>query len=141
MNANQAGQSLIETILLGLVFLAPVLWGLGVLADLHRNALAATAAAREAGWEASRSIDVRSAQGSAQRAVEQAFRAQGLPPGQVRVRLSLGTLERGAPVEVVVSSPVTVFQAPFIGRVSGPSVWIHAKHVARVDPYRSRPSP
>ena len=141
MKSNEQGHALIETVLLGLLFLAPLLWGLGVLADIHRTALAATAAAREAGFEASRAMDVRSAQRFAQRAVEDAFRDQGLPTSKVKVRLAVGTLERGAPVQVLVSSPVTVVQAPFLGRVSGPSVWIHAKHVARVDPYRSRLTP
>lgn len=138
MNDREEGQVLIETVLLGLLFLAPLLWGLGVLADLHRTALAATAAAREAGFEVSRSVDPQSAKRSAYQAIEDAFRDQGLPTSKVRVRLSAGSLERGSPVQVLVSAPVTVLQAPFLGRVSGPSVWIHAKHVARIDPYRSR---
>ena len=138
MNEREGGQVLIETILLGLLFLAPLLWGLGVLADLHRTALAATAAAREAGFEVSRSVDSQSARRSVYRAIEDAFRDQGLPTSKVKVRLSAGSLERGSPVQVLVSAPVTVLQAPFLGRVSGPSLWIHAKHVARIDPYRSR---
>jgi hypothetical protein len=123
---------------LGLLLLVPLIWTLTVLADIHRTALAATAAAREAGFEAARSVRPSSAQRAVDRAVAQAFTNQGLDPADARVRVS-GRLDRGAPIEIEIAYPVTVLQAPLLGRVAGPSVWIRAKHVARVDPYRSRP--
>jgi hypothetical protein len=135
---RERGQALIETLLLGLILMAPLLWGLGVLADLHRAALATSAAAREAGFEAARSIDPLGARSLANDAVFAALRDNGLDPSKARVDWSIGRLERGAPIEVVISYPVPVFQAPFIGQVSGPAIWTHAKSVARIDRYRSR---
>lgn len=135
---SERGQALIETLLLGLVMMAPLLWGLGVLADLHRTALATTSAAREASFEAARSSDPVAAKGSADRAIALALRNHGLDPDKARVEWSVGGLERGAPIEVVISFPTPVLQAPFLGQISGPSIWTHAKSVARIDPYRSR---
>jgi hypothetical protein len=135
---NERGQALIETLLLGLVLMAPLLWTLTVLADVHRTALAATSAAREAGFEMSRSIDPRAANRSAHQAIAIALKDHGLDPSKARVDWAFDSLSRGAPVQVTVSYEVPVIQAPFLGRVSGPSIWVHAKSVARVDPYRSR---
>jgi hypothetical protein len=139
VHPNERGQALIETILLGLLLLVPLMWALGVLADLHRTSLAATAAVREAGFEASRAARGRDAVRAVNRAVAEAFADQGLDPANARVRVSASGLERGAPVQVEVSYPVTVLQAPLLGRVAGPSIVIRARHVTRVDPYRSRP--
>lgn len=135
---SERGQALTETLLLGLLMMAPLLWGLGVLADLHRTALATTSAAREASFEAARSIDPTSARLAADRAIAIALRNHGLDPERARVEWSVGRLERGAPVQVVVSFPTPVLQAPFLGTVGGPSIWTHSKSVARIDPYRSR---
>ena len=123
---------------MGLLILVPVLWALGVLADLHRSALATTAAAREAGFGAGRSTEVVEAEQAASDAVKRAFANHGLDPSESDVELSLGNLERGSTIEVRVAYPVTVLQAPLLGRVSGPSIWVDASHSAIVDPYRSR---
>ena len=140
MNRSQRGTALVETILLGLVLIIPLIWALGVLGELHRGALAATAAAREAGLDAARAPDLASADRSVSAAVAAAFHNQGLNPNDARVRWTVGsTLPRGGTVEVEVRFPVTVLQAPLLGSVSGPSVWVEARHVARVDLYRSRP--
>lgn len=135
---SEDGQALVETLLLGLIMMAPLLWGLGVLADIHRAALATTAAAREAGFEAARSIDPRHARSAADRAVAIALRDHGLDPGRARVDWAIGGLQRGDAVQVVVSYPVSVLSAPFLGEVAGPAIWTHAKSVARIDRYRSR---
>lgn len=135
-----AGQALVETILLGLLLLVPLMWCLGVLADLHRSALGTTAAAREAAADGARSTTPADAARSVDRAVASALDDEGLDPARARVDVSIPAgLERGAPVEVEVAYPVTVLQAPLIGRVSGPSIWVRARGIARVDPYRSRP--
>lgn len=136
--SDDKGQALIETLLLGLVLMAPLLWALGVLADVHRNALATSAAAREAGFEASRADDPGAARREAERAVARAFADHGLAPREATLRLSTRGLERGATIEIVVSTEVPVLQAPFLGRVSGPSIGVDAKHVARIPPYASR---
>jgi hypothetical protein len=135
---GERGQALIETLLIGLLMMAPLLWALGVLADLHRNALATTAAAREGGSEAARSIDLPNARATADRAIAIALSDQGLDPDLAEVEWSLQGLRRGSTVTVVVSYPTRALSAPFIGSVAGPSIWTHAKSVVRIDPYRSR---
>jgi hypothetical protein len=137
---NQRGFALVETMMLGLLLLIPLIWVLTVLADGHRTALAASAAAREAGFGAARSARPASAQRAIDRAVAEAFANHGLDASDARVRVTgSGGLERGSPIEVEIAYPVTVLQAPLLGRVAGPSIWVRARHVARVDPYRSRP--
>jgi hypothetical protein len=135
---REGGAAMIEVMVLGLVLLMPVVWMLTVLSDLHRGALAASSAAREAGLEASRVGDVRQADRAVRTAVAQAFADHGLRPSDARVRWKARGLGRGSTVEVRVGYAVTVLQAPFLGRSAGPSVWVRAKHVARVDPYASR---
>jgi hypothetical protein len=128
----------VETLLLGLLLVVPLVWGLTVLSQLHRAALAGAAAAREAGFDAARSAGPAEAQRRIDAAVAAALRDHGLEPSEARVEWTAGGLGRGAPVEVRVSYPTPVLQAPFLGSVAGPAVWIRAEHVARVDPYRSR---
>jgi hypothetical protein len=135
---DQSGQAVIEALLLGLLLLVPLIWTLGVLADLHRSALATTAAAREAGFDAARSPSLTQASAAITRAVEEALADQGLDPAAARVRWSAGTsFVRGNAVDVEVAYPVTVLQAPLLGRVAGPSLWVRARHSARIDPFRS----
>ena len=135
---GQHGRSLIEAILLSLLLLVPMIWALGVLSNLHRGALAATAAAREAGFEAGRSASLNEANREVVEAVDQAFADHGLDAHDAEVEYSLAGLDRGGSVEVQVKYPVTVLQAPLLGRVAGPSIWVDASHVAIIDPYRSR---
>lgn len=72
-------------------------------------------------------------------AIAQAFSDHGLDPNDAVVDWSADSnLPRGEGVEVSVSYPVTVVQAPLLGRVAGPSIWVRARHIARIDPYRSR---
>jgi hypothetical protein len=136
---GERGQATIETLLLALLMLVPLVWALGVLADLHRGALATTAAAREAGFEAARASDAATAGSAIDEAVGRAFADHGLDPADAEVRWSGSRLERGAALEVQVGYAVTVTQAPLLGRIAGPSIHVHASHIARVDPFRSRP--
>lgn len=139
MRNDQRGNSAIDVLLLGLIFLAPLIWGLGVLADVHRAALAGTSAAREAGFDAASRPDVRSAEAAISEAVRRAFMDEGLDPDLVRIAWDASSdLDRGSLVEIEVRYPVTVVQAPFLGRVAGPSIWVNSRHVATIDPYRSR---
>jgi hypothetical protein len=134
---RESGQAIIETILLGLLLLAPLVWMLGVLADVHRTSLAATAAVRAAGFEAARSATAPDAVVAVDEAVARVFVDHGLDPADVVVdwRSNLG---RGERVEIEIGYPVPVAQAPLLGRIGGPSLWVRARHIARVDPYRSR---
>ena len=137
---NERGQSLIETVLLGLLFLVPLSWLLATLSDIHMAALATTNAAREAGFEATRSSDLASARSAVDRTVEQALRNHGLRPDLAEISLSpQGSLTRGDSIEIVVTYPVPVLQVPLGGELSSTSVSVRANHVARIDPYRSRP--
>lgn len=136
---SDRGSALIETVLVGVVLIVPLMWMLGVLADLHRTALAATAAAREAGFDAARATTLANAERAVDDAVDRAFTDQGLDAGNAKVSWTSEGLERGSRVELRVTYPVTVLQAPLVGRVAGPSIIVNAEHVAYVDPYRSRP--
>lgn len=138
MRRCEAGSGLIETILLSLLFFIPLLWTLMTLSEIHRAALATSAAAREAGSDAARASSPSEAAFAVERAVAQAFIDQGLDPAKAVIRWSGSPLDRGRGVKVRVSLPVAVFRAPFIGRVAGPAIWINASHLARVDPFGSK---
>jgi hypothetical protein len=138
MPERESGQSLIETVLLSLLFLVPLIWALTVLSELHRGALATTAAAREAGFEAARSQNLRKAEEAVERSVAQAFSDHGLVPSEADVAFSAAGFGRGATVEIKVTYAVPVAQAPLLGRLSDPHIEVGASHVAIVDPYRSR---
>jgi hypothetical protein len=139
MLRDERGHGVLDVFLLGLLFLGPLIWGLGVLADLHRAALGTTAAVREAGFDAAKAGDRTEAQRAVDLAVTQALTDHSLDARFARVRWDATTdLGRGGEVEVEMTYRVPVLQAPFLGRVSGPSILVTARHVARVDPYRSR---
>lgn len=128
-----------ETILLGLLLLAPLIWLLAVLGAVHRATLATSAAAREAGWEVARSIDGQAARRAVSGAVGVALRDQALDPASARVETVWAPgLQRGTAVQIQVSYPVPVLSAPFLGAISKPVLWVEAIHVARIDPFRSR---
>ena len=136
---NERGSALVETLLLGLLLLVPLIWGLTVLSELHRAALATTAAAREAGFDAARASSATDARERVDAAVARALIDHGVDPSGARVEYSASGLERGATVQVRVSYDVGVLRAPLLGEVAGPSITVNATHAARVDPYRSRP--
>ena len=139
MISDERGQALIESVLLGTLLIIPIVWALMVLTDVHRAALAATSAAREAGFEVVRSDDLTAAARSVDRAVALALENHGLDADDSNVRWSAPNgLERGARVEVHVAYPVGVVRFPFLGEVSGPLVWVRSTLVARVDPFASR---
>lgn len=139
MISGERGQALLETLLLVVLLLVPLLWLLTVLAHVHRGALGATAAAREGGFEAARSSDLPNAGRAVDRAVANALADHGLDPERARIRWTAPPdLGRGGVVEIQVSYAVPVFAAPFLGRLAGPSIWLDARHRARIDPYRSR---
>ena len=139
MTSDERGQALIESVLLGLLLIIPIVWGLMVLAEVHRAALATTSAAREAGFDAARSGDLTAADSSVERAVGLALTNHGLDAADSNIRWSAPDgLERGARVEVHVTYPVGVVRFPFFGEVTGPSILVRSTHVARVDPFASR---
>jgi hypothetical protein len=140
MKRTDGGQAVVETLLVSLILLVPLMWMLGLLSDLHRGALGTTAAAREAGFDAASSSAFSTASVAVERAVHQAFVDEGLDPTRAVVSwVATPGFPRGGTVKVSVTYPVTIAQFPFIGRVSGPSVAVKSIDLARIDPYRSRP--
>ena len=136
---DEEGHAVIEAVLLGLVLLVPVVWLLSVSAEIHGAALGTATAAREAGFEAARSVDVISADRSVTSLVEQAIRDHGLDPSRSQVRwVPAPGWRRGAAIEVVVSYRVPVFQIPLFGQLSEPNVVVSGRHLAIIDRYRSR---
>ncbi len=137
--ADETGMALVETLLIAIVLIVPVMAALGVLSDLHRGALAASAAAREAGFEAARSGSAEQANLAVDAAVQVAFSDHGIDARSADVRWTgVPGLPRGGVIEVEVAYPVEVLQLPFVGSMSEPRVWVNARHVARIDPYMSR---
>ncbi|MGH2747883.1 MAG: hypothetical protein ACRDKB_08165 [Actinomycetota bacterium] len=110
-----------------------------MLADLHRGALAASAAARAAGFDAARAIASSDAQRAGTEAFRQAFIDHGIDPAGASLRfINDRGFRRGRAIELEVVYPVSVLQAPLLGKVSGPSIVVRARHTARIDPFRSR---
>ncbi len=135
--SDHKGIAVVESLLLGLILLIPVVWMLGVLSELHRSALAATAAVRDAGSQIASAGDVIEVEERISSAVVEAFRAHDLDPSLIRVSWS-GVPERGATVEIRVSYPVEVFQMPFLDASVGPAIRIEAIHQAPMQRYLSR---
>ena len=136
---GEDGMALVEAILVALVFVVPLLAALGVLSELHRGALAATAAAREAGFEAARSDSAVQANQAVDAAVRAAFFDHGVDSGSADVKWTWTPgFARGGEVEVVVAYPVEALRLPFVGSMSEPRIWVNARHVARIDPFMSR---
>ena len=137
---NERGQAVMETLLLGLLLLVPLLWVLGVLADAHRAALGTTAAVKDAGSSIASSSTPQQAARAIDRAVATALSDHQLEPDEARLRwTAFPGFDRGARVEIRLRYPVPVAQAPLLGRVAGPSLWIDARHVVRLHPFISRP--
>lgn len=135
---REGGGALVEAIMLCLILFVPIVWMLTVASEMHRGALATTSAVREAGAEAARSTDRFAADRDIRRVVAEALRDHGLDASSARIRWT-STLERGGSVEVQVSYPVSIFEAPLLGDVGGPTIWIRARHAARIDPFGSFP--
>jgi hypothetical protein len=129
--------ALVESILLGLVMIVPLVWGLVMLDHVHRAALGATTAAREAGLAAGRLADSTIDRSSVDRAVALALRSQQLDTDRARVELSFPEgMVRGGLVRVGIRYPVPMLDLPVLGEL--PSVWVTAHHDAVIDRYRSR---
>ena len=136
---DEAGHAIIESMLLGLVLLVPVIWMLSVFAELHAAALATTTAVRESGFEAARSTDVLDADRAIARSVSAAIADHGLDSSRISIEWSPPSgWRRGDDVEIVVSYRVPVFQAPLLGAVTEPAIPVTARHIATIDRYRSR---
>lgn len=139
MSHNEHGHALIEAMLLGLVFIVPVLWLLSVSAEIHGAVLGTSSAAREAGFEAGRSTDVVAADRRVSAAVARSVADHGLDPDRARIEwVPSPGWRRGGTVEVVVSYRVPVFQFPLLGEIGEPTVVVNGRHLATIDRYRSR---
>ena len=136
---REDGHAIIEALFLGLVLLVPVIWLLTVLAEVHAAALATSSAVRESGFEAARATDPLTADEGIALSTAEALSDHGLDPDKGEIEWSPPDgWGRGATLEVVVTYRVPVFQAPFLGSVSEPSLPVSARHVVAIDRYRSR---
>jgi hypothetical protein len=133
---RERGSSLVEAILVGLLLMVPALWIFTVGSELHRAALASTAAVREAGLDATRTSSPGDAGRAVQEAVAFAFVNHGLDPRRTQTTWR-GSLRRGGAVEVHVRYDVRVARFPFLGRIAGPTISVRARHLAPVDLYAS----
>jgi hypothetical protein len=135
VNGRERGAALVEALFLCLILLVPVVWGLAVLDQVHRAALASTAAVRDAGFEAIRAPDIATAGRAIDAAVTAALRDQGLDPDHAEVRWSApGRLERGTRVEISVRFHVEVL-GDWLPLASVP---VMANHALWVEPFGSR---
>ena len=127
--------ALVETILLAFVLIVPLVLLLGMLDHIHRAALGATTAAREAGFALAGSSDPASEDPAG--AVALALRGQGLDIQRAGVEVSLPERsERGGLIRVQVRYRVPLVDIPALGDL--PGVSITATHDAVIDRYRSR---
>ena len=135
MNGDDRGMALVETVLLALVLIVPLLWLLGMLDHVHRAALGATTAAREAGFALAAAPD--SSAQDLRGVVALGLRGQGLDPERAGVDISRadGT-ERGGTVRVQVRYRVPMLDIPVLADL--PGVWVRATHDVVIDRYRSR---
>ena len=133
---NESGTAVIESVILGIVLILPMIWLLSVLGSVHSAALATNSAVREAGAAVSGAIDD---PGDLDALAQEALRNHGLDPAaaELKVRAPDG-FTRGAAVHIAISYPVAVFDPPFLSARIGPAVTVRSRHIARIDPYRSR---
>ena len=131
---DQRGSAVLEVLILGLVLLVPLIWLLGVLAEMHRAALATNAAAREVGWELTRAVA--GSEADLDPIVVTAFADHGLDPLGARVTWQ-GSVGRGGVVEVRARYPVRVASFPLLGTLSQPVIWLSAVQRARIPSHRS----
>ena len=137
-DTTERGHAMLEVLTVGLVLLIPLIWLLTTLSRVHLAALAVTSAAREAALDASRATDVSDARTALDRAVVQALTSHGLDPNVASISASYRSLDRGSPVEVVLSYPVPILSIPFLGGPSTPSVSISGSHTANVPRFGDR---
>lgn len=137
MKRKERGFAVVEAILLSLVLIVPLVWLLGMLNQVHRAALGASAAAREAGFALARGTDPGEDGDRVDVTVAVALKDHQLDVGRARVDLSLsdGT-SRGGLLRIEVRYPVPMLDLPVLKQL--PSIWVTARHDAIVDRYRSR---
>ena len=137
MNLNDdSGTAVIESVILGMVLILPMVWLLSVLAGVHSAALATNSAVREAGAAISSSFG---APPDLHLLAREALTNHGLDPAASSLEVNAPHgFSRGAKVQIAMSYRVPVFDPPFLSADIGPRITIRSRHVARVDPYRSR---
>ena len=128
--------AVMEVLVLGMVLILPMMWLLSVLSSVHSAALATNSAVREVGALVARSLD---GPEGVDHVVKDALRNHGLDPagGMFDLEARDG-FTRGATVKIDVSYKVPVFDPPFLSMNLGPVITVRSRHLARVDPYRSR---
>jgi len=146
---GERGAAVVELLVVLLALLVPLVYAIGVMADVQRALLATSSAAREAGRvyvTGSGRLDAERRAGLASREVLATY---GIRPGDPRAGMRLragcppgvasgcvGGFGPGAEVRVVATYEVAVARLPFLGAVGVPSVRVGATHRTRVDRFR-----
>ncbi|MCI0687772.1 MAG: hypothetical protein L0Y54_11120 [Sporichthyaceae bacterium] len=142
---RERGAAVIEFITVFVTLLVPLVYVIGIMADVQRAMLATSAAAREADRVYVTSQDEGSAQARATAAYQDVMGNFRYQPGDGGATLDLclgppgcnGTFGPGAELEVRVVYNVPVATLPFLGTVAGPTVPVGATHHIRIDRFRS----
>ena len=140
---------MVELLIVFLGLVVPLVYAIGVMADVQRALLATSSAAREVGRvyvTGSGRLDAERRAAGASRAVlaNYGYRVDD-PRARVRVEVRCpvgappgcaGGFGPGAEVRVVATYQVPVARLPFLGAVAAPSLRVGATHRTRVDRYR-----
>jgi hypothetical protein len=147
-DATEGGAAVVELVVVLLTLLVPLVYAIGVMADVQRALLGTSAAAREAGRVYVTAPDGAEASRRAAVASREVLANYGARPGDpgVVTRLAVrcppgavgcaGGFGPGAEVRVVVTWRVPVARLPFVGAVAGPAVTVGATQHTRVDRFR-----
>lgn len=145
----EAGAAVVELLVVLLGLLVPLVYAIGVMADVQRALLASSSAAREVGRvyvTGGGRLDAERRAAVAYREVlaNYGYRVDDPRAGmRLEVRCAVGAPSAcvggfgpGAEVRVVATYQVPVARLPFLGAVAAPSLRVGATHRTRVDRYR-----
>jgi Flp pilus assembly protein TadG len=145
----ERGAATVEFLAIFLTLIVPVLYAIGVMAEVQRALLAVSTAAREAGRAYATASGSADALARAGGAYEEVMRNFGYTTADPRAHIVLRTgcpteappvctegFGPGTEVTVVVTYRVPVARVPFVGAIAGPNLRVGATHHTRVDRYR-----
>ena len=146
---GERGAAAVEFVAVFLTLVVPLVYAIGVMADVQRALLAVSTAAREVGRVYVTASDSAEALGRAGVAYDDVMHNFGYTVGDPRAHIDVRTgclvgapsgcgaeLSPGMEVTVVVTYQVPVARVPFLGSLAGPDLQVGATHHTRVDRYR-----
>lgn len=130
----ETGSSLVESLLIGLFTLVPIVFIVIEVGFVQRAAIATAVAAREAGRSFVTAPAPSDALGRAEAVAHQIITLHQLEPAKVSVLVD-GELKRGSQVAVEVAYVTPAVPVPLIGSI--PGFKVSSRHVEQVDRHRS----